>query len=141
MATIDQYEFPDDLYYTEQHVWARADGEIVTIGLSSFGQALAGDIVFVEIPLVGRQIKKEEAFMSMESGKWVGRVKAPVGGEITEANEELEWESTLVNEDPYGEGWLCRIQAADISELEDLMRTDSADFTDHIAAERKKYNK
>ncbi len=141
MATIDQYEFPDDLYYTEQHVWARAEGDIITIGLSSFGQALAGDIVFVEIPLVGRQIEKEEAFMSMESGKWVGRVKAPVGGEITEANEELEWESTLVNEDPYGEGWLCKIKADDLSELESLMRPDSAEFNDHIAAERQKYDK
>jgi glycine cleavage system H protein len=141
MAVIDQYEFPNDLYYTEQHVWARAEGNIVTIGLSTFGQVLAGDIVFVEIPLVGRKIEKGEAFMSMESGKWVGRVKAPVGGEITEANEELEWESTLVNEDPYGEGWLCKIKADDLSQLEDLMRPDSPEFNAHIAAEREKYEK
>lgn len=141
MATIGEYEFPDDLYYTEQHVWSRVEGDIVTIGLSSFGQALAGDIVFVEIPLVGRKIDKGEAFMSMESGKWVGRVKAPVNGEITEANEELEWESTLVNEDPYGEGWLVKIKASDLGDLEELYRPGSPEFDAHIAAEREKYNK
>jgi len=141
MANIDQYEFPDELYYTEQHVWARVDGNIVTIGLSSFGQDLAGDIVFVEIPLVGREIEKGEAFMSMESGKWVGRVKAPAGGKILEANEELEWESTLVNEDPYGEGWLVKIEASDVTDLDVFFRTDQDAFTAHIAAERKKYDK
>ena len=141
MANIDEYEFPDELYYTEQHVWARVDGNTVTIGLSSFGQALAGDIVFVEIPLAGREVAKNEAFMSMESGKWVGRVKSPVSGKILEANEELEWESTLVNEDPYGEGWLVKLEATDLSDLEDLFRTNQDAFTKHIAAEREKYNK
>ena len=141
MANLDQWEFPDDLYYTEQHVWSRVEGDTVTIGLSSFGQELAGDIVFVEIPLVGRAVEKGEAFMSMESGKWVGRVKAPVSGEILEANEELEWESTLVNEDPYGEGWLVKIKASDLGELEDLWKPDSQEFVKHITAEREKYNK
>ena len=141
MAVIDEYEFPDELYYTEEHVWARVEGDVVTIGLSSFGQALAGDIVFVEIPLVGKTIEKGEAFMSMESGKWVGRVKAPVAGEIAEVNEELEWESTLVNEDPYGEGWLVKINASDLSGLDDLLRPGTDQFDKHIAAEREKYNK
>ncbi|MFN2228363.1 MAG: glycine cleavage system protein GcvH [Anaerolineae bacterium] len=142
MTTIDQYEFPDDLYYDKEHVWARVeDDDIVTIGMTSFGQDLAGEIVYVEVPRVGRSVSKGEAFMSMESGKWVGRIQSPVSGEIAEANEEVEWESTLVNEDPYGEGWLAKIEASDLGELDGLMKAGSDDFAAFIAAEREKYDK
>ena len=141
MTTIDQFEFPDDLRYDQEHVWAKAEGDIVTIGMTQFGQDLAGEIVYVEVPRVGRTVTKGEAFMSMESGKWVGRIKAPVSGEIVEANEEVEWESTLVNEDPYGEGWLAKIQASDISELDALMTAGSAEYAELIAAEKEKYDK
>jgi glycine cleavage system H protein len=142
MTTIDQYEFPDDLCYDKEHVWARVDDDnMVTIGMTSFGQDLAGEIVYVEVPRVGRTIAKGEAFMSMESGKWVGRIQSPVSGEIAEANEEIEWESTLVNEDPYGEGWLAKLEASDLSELDELMKADSDEFAAFIAAEREKYGK
>ena len=141
MTTIDQFEFPDDLYYDKEHVWARVERSVVTIGMSQFGQDLAGEIVYVEVPRVGRTVSKDEAFMSMESGKWVGRIKSPISGEIVEANEEIEWESTLVNEDPYGEGWLAKIEATDLSELDDLMRADSPEFAAFIAEERVKYDK
>ena len=141
MTAIDQYEFPDDLLYDKEHVWARVEGSTVTIGLSQFGQDLAGEIVYVEVPRVGRAVTKGEAFMSMESGKWVGRVKSPVTGEITEANEEVEWESTIVNENPYGEGWLAKIELTDPSDLDDLLKADSAEFAALIAAEREKYGK
>ena len=142
MTTIDQYEFPDDLYYDKEHVWARVDDDnMVTIGMTSFGQDLAGEIVYVEVPRVGRTIAKGEAFMSMESGKWVGRIQSPVSGEIAEANEEIEWESTLVNEDPYGEGWLAKLEASDLSELDGLMKAGSDEFAAFIAAEREKYGK
>jgi glycine cleavage system H protein len=138
---IDQYEFPDELYYTPEHVWARVEGELVTIGLSQFGQDLAGRIAYVEVPRAGRAVTKGEPFMSMESGKWVGRVKAPVSGTVAEANEELEWESDVVNKDPYGNGWLARIKAANLAELSDLMKPASPEFAAHIAAERAKYKK
>ncbi len=138
---IEPYEFPDDLYYTAEHVWARAEGELVTIGLSQFGQDLAGKIAYVEVPRAGRAVAKGEPFMSMESGKWVGRVKAPVSGTIAEANEELEWESEVVNQDPYGKGWLARIKAANLAELNELLKPGSPEFAAHIAAERAKYKK
>ncbi len=138
---IDPYEFPDDLYYTAEHVWARAEGDLVTIGLSQFGQDLAGRIAYVEVPRAGRAVAKGEPFMSMESGKWVGRVKAPVSGTIAEANEELEWESDAVNKDPYGKGWLARIKASNLAELGDLLKPDSPEFAALIAAERAKYKK
>jgi glycine cleavage system H protein len=86
-------------------------------------------------------VKQGEPFMSMESGKWVGRVKSPVSGTITEANEEIEWESTLVNEDPYGQGWLAKIEASDLSELDSLLKAASPAFAELIAADREKYDK
>ena len=141
MTTIGEYEFPDDLYYDQEHVWARVEGDTATIGMTQLGQDLAGEIVYVEVPRVGREVSQGEAFMSMESGKWVGRVKSPVSGEIIEANEEVEWESTLVNEDPYGEGWLAKIQASDLGELDSLLKADSDAFAAFIAAEREKYDK
>ena len=141
MATIESFDFPDELYYTKEHVWAKADGNTITIGLTQFGQDIAGDILFVEAPAVGREISQEEAFMSMESGKWVGRVKSPVSGKILESNSELEWESDLVNSDPYGAGWLTKLEATDLKELESLFRSDSTEFAAFIAEEKKKYKK
>ena len=141
MTTIGEYEFPDDLYYDQEHVWARVEGSTVTIGMTEFGQDLAGEIVYVEVPRVGREVSQGEAFMSMESGKWVGRIRAPLSGTIVEANEEVEWESTIVNEDPYGEGWLAKIEANDLSELDSLMKADSDELATLIASEREKYDK
>ena len=138
---IDKYEFPDDLYYDKDHNWARVEGNIVTQGLTDFGQDLAGEIVYAEVPRVGREVQQGKPFMSMESGKWVGRIKAIVSGKITEANEEIEWESTIINEDPYGGGWLAKIEAADLSELDSLMRPSDPAFAEFIAAEREKYGK
>ena len=141
MTTIDQYQFPDELYYDKEHSWVRVEGNVATIGISQFAQDIAGEIVYVEVPRLGRQITKGEPFMSMESGKWVGRVKSPVGGKIVGANEEIEWESTLVNEDPYGEGWLARFEMDNAGDLDDLMRADSTDFAAFVAEERIKYEK
>ena len=141
MTKIDQYEFPDELYYDKDNVWARVEGNTVTIGLSQLGQALAGDIVFVEVPRVGREVTRGEPFMSMESGKWVGRVKSPVTGKITAANDELEWETSLVNSDPYGKGWLAKIEVTDLSGLNNLLRANSPEFAARVAEDRAKYNK
>jgi glycine cleavage system H protein len=141
MTTIENYEFPDDLYYTQDHVWVKVEGNLATIGLSQFGQSLAGDILFVEAPNPGRVIAKNEAFMSMESGKWVGRIKAPLSGKIMETNPDLEWETNLVNSDPYGKGWLAKIEPSNLKELDELLRSNSADFATLIIEEKKKYNK
>ena len=138
---IGDYEFPDDLYYDRDHNWARVEDNIVTQGLSDFGQDLAGELVYVEVPRVGRKVEKGKPFMSMESGKWVGRVNAMVSGEIVEVNEELEWEPSLINESPYEKGWLVRIEADDLSELEGYLRTSDPAFAEFIAAEREKYGK
>jgi glycine cleavage system H protein len=136
---IDQYEFPDDLLYDKEHNWARVEGGVATIGLSDMGQDLAGEIVYAEVPRIGREIQQGQPFMSLESGKWVGRVKAIVSGEITETNEEIEWESTIINEAPYGEGWFAKVELS--GEPEGLLKPSDPEFAAFIAAEREKYGK
>jgi glycine cleavage system H protein len=136
---IDRFNFPDDLLYDKEHNWARVEGNVATIGMTDFGQDLAGEIVYAEVPRVGRDITQGEPFMSLESGKWVGRIKAIVNGKITEANEEIEWESTVINEDPYGAGWFARVELAGAPA--GLMKPSDPDFAAFIAAEREKYGK
>ena len=104
-----------------------------------FGQDLAGEIVFAEVPRVGREIEQGQPFMSLESGKWVGRIKGIVSGKIVETNEEIEWESTIINEDPYGEGWFAKLELS--QEPEGLLKASADEFTALIAAEREKYGK
>jgi len=136
---IDGYNFPEDLLYDREHNWVRLEGNTATIGLSDFGQDLAGEIVYAEVPRVGREIVQGDPFMSLESGKWVGRIKAIVSGKILEANEEIEWESTIINEDPYGEGWFAKVELS--GEPTGLLKASDPAFAELIAAEREKYGK
>ena len=136
---IDRFTFPDDLLYDREHNWARIEGNVATRGLTDFGQDLAGEIVFAEVPRIGREITAGEPFMSLESGKWVGRVKAIVSGSIAEANEEIEWESTIINEDPYGEGWFAKVEVSGAPD--GLLKASDPEFSAFIAAEREKYDK
>ncbi|MEA3377769.1 MAG: glycine cleavage system H protein [Chloroflexota bacterium] len=132
-------EFPEDLYYDRNHDWVRVDGDLVVQGLTDFGQRIAQEIVFVEMPRIGREVTQDETFMSMESGKWVGRIPAVVSGKILDANDELEWEPMLVNESPYDEGWLVKIEITDPSELENLMKADSPEFKAFIEDQLEEY--
>jgi glycine cleavage system H protein len=136
---ISGYEFPDGLYYDKLHSWAKVEGNAVTQGLTEFGQAIAQEIVFVEVPRVGRDVEQGQTFMSMESGKWVGRIAALVSGKIAEVNEELEWEPTLVNDSSYEEGWLVKIDMSDAGELGNLMEAGSPELKAFIEEEAEKY--
>jgi glycine cleavage system H protein len=136
---IADIEFPDELYYDRLHNWARVEDDVVVQGLTEFGQQIAQEIVFVEMPRSGRAVEQGETFMSMESGKWVGRVPAMVTGEVVEANEELEWEPQLVNESPYDEGWLVKVSMPDPSELDNLMKADSPEFKAFVEEEAETY--
>ena len=136
---ISGYEFPDDLYYDELHGWIKVEGNTVTQGLTEFGQAIAQEIVFVEVPRTGRDVEQGQTFMSMESGKWVGRIAALVSGSVAEVNDELEWEPTLVNESPYEDGWLVKIEMSDAGELDNLMKADSPELKAFIEGEAEKY--
>jgi len=137
---IDKFTFPEELYYDKEHGWARVEGNVVTQGMTDYGQNLAGEIIYAEVPLAGREVEQNKAFMSMESGKWVGRIKAIVSGKITEANEELEWESTAINESPYEDGWLVKIEASNLEEdLKNLMRADDPAYAEFVKSEIAKY--
>lgn len=138
---IDVYQFPDDLAYDATHNWARRDGDEVVQGLTDFGQALAGEIMFVEPVALGREVTQGQPLFAIESGKWVGRINAVISGTIVAVNDELQWEPDRVNRDPYGQGWILRIRPTALEEDWARLRSaDSADFAELIAAERAKYN-
>ncbi len=104
---------PADLKYTKDHEWVRIDGDTATFGITDHAQEALGDIVFVELPEVGRTVAAGEAYAVVESVKAVSDVYAPVGGEIIEVNDELEGEPELVNTDAYGRGWIARVRIGD----------------------------
>lgn len=123
---IEEYTFPDDLYYHKEHFWARVEGDVVTIGTTDFAQKLAGQVVYIELPSTGKAVEQGKPCGSMESGKWVGRIYAPVSGKIEAINGELEDTPELINESPYDKGWMCKIKASNLQEeLKSLMKADS----------------
>lgn len=136
---ISEYEFPDELYYDKNHGWARINGDIVTQGFTDFAQKLAKEIIYVEIPRVGRMLEQGKPFMSLESGKWVGRVFAIVSGKIVKANAKLDSSPTLINESPYEKGWMVQIEASNLDELKNLIRANDPALAELIKSEIAKY--
>ena len=123
---IEGYLFPEDLYYHKEHFWAKVEGNIVTMGSSDFAQKLAGQIVYVEMPTPARNVEQGKPCGSMESGKWVGRIYAPVSGKVESCNQELDDNPELINESPYEKGWICKINPSNLQEeLNHLMRGES----------------
>ena len=116
---------PADLKYTSHDEWVRVEGDIVTIGISDFAQGELGELVHVEMPEVGSDIDAGDAVCEVESVKAVAEVYSPVAGTITEVNEALDGSEDSINEDPYGEGWLVKLQVSDLSPLDDLMDADA----------------
>ena len=115
---------PKDLKYTKDHEWVRIDGDIATIGITDFAQSELGDIVFVEIETLDEDLESEEVFGSVEAVKTVSDLFMPVSGKVIEVNEEIESNPELVNTDPYGEGWMIKIQIASHEELNGLLNSD-----------------
>lgn len=113
--------FPTDLKYTKEHEWVRVEGNIATIGITDFAQGELGDIVYVEVETLDDTIAKDEVFGSVEAVKTVSDLYMPVSGTIIEFNDSLESEPETVNTDPYGAGWMIKVEMSDESELEDLM--------------------
>ena len=118
---IQGYNMPDELYYEENHFWVRDDGDVLTMGMDDFAQKMAQEIVYVQLPDEGKTLKTGKKFAKIESGKWLGKVFAPVNGELVAVNEELETNPGLINEDCYGKGWLYQIKPDDKSEVNDLI--------------------
>ncbi len=133
MAVVNNCNLPEDLYYiVDKHVWARWDGELVTVGMTDVAQNMAKSIIAVTPKAAGKPVKKGRNVATVESGKWVGPVPAPVGGEIAEVNESLMTAPGLINSDPYGAGWVARLRP-------DNWEADAADLVsgaDGVAAYR-----
>jgi glycine cleavage system H protein len=112
---------PADLKYTKSHEWVRLEGEIATIGITDFAQSEMGDIVYVDLPSVGKKVGAEETFGSVDSVKTVSELFAPVAGEIVEVNGALGDQADLLNKDPYGEGWLVKMRTEDAASIGALL--------------------
>ena len=118
---------PTDLRYTKDHEWVRVEGEEATIGITAYAADQLGDIVFVELPDSGRALEQFAAFGVVESVKAVSDLFAPVSGEVTEANVELGRNPELVNNDPYGAGWMLRVKLGDATQVTDLLDAEAYD--------------
>ena len=112
---------PDDLRYTTDHEWVKVEGDRVRIGITDYAQDALGDVVFVQVPTMGASVKATESFSEVESTKSVSDIYAPVTGEVVEVNEDLGDAPERLNEDPYGDGWICVLSVADAGELDGLM--------------------
>jgi glycine cleavage system H protein len=126
MGIIEGYNFPDDLYYHQEHSWARIEGEeSVRVGMSDFFQRQAGEIVFVDLPEEGDEVSQGEICGNIQSSKWVGKLYSPLSGKIMGINEMLMENVTLINSDPYGEGWIMIIKPSNLkAELSNLLHGD-----------------
>lgn len=125
MREIGELNLPDDVFYSEDHEWARSEGGIVRVGISDYAQDRLGDITFVELPEVGDTFEAGDEFGTLESTKAVSEMLMPVGGEIVGVNAALEESPDLLNHDPYGEGWIITINPSNPEELESLMMRDA----------------
>jgi glycine cleavage system H protein len=117
--------YPDDLKYTREHEWARAEGDRATVGITHYAQEALGDIVYVDLPAVGTAVTGGEAFGEVESTKSVSDIYSPVTGTVVERNDELDKSPELINSDPYGQGWLVVVEMGDADELDQLMDADA----------------
>jgi glycine cleavage system H protein len=113
--------FPKELKYSKTHQWIRVEDKTSTIGISDYAQQELKEIVFVDLPEVGTTVEKGEVFGSIESAKTVSDLYSPVDGEVKERNEELDERPKLVNEDPYGKGWMIKVEMTDLSQLDELL--------------------
>jgi glycine cleavage system H protein len=122
---LAQESYPDELRYHPEHDWARIEEGEATFGITWYAQEALGELVFYEPPEVGTRVSKDQAYAEIESVKAVSDVYAPLSGEIVAANEALGERPEVVNEDPYGEGWLVRVKLSDPSEVEALMDVEA----------------
>ncbi|OAS87664.1 MULTISPECIES: glycine cleavage system protein GcvH [Metabacillus] len=115
---------PKELRYSEEHEWVKVEGEKVRIGITDFAQSELGDIVFVELPEVGDEVKADEPFGSVESVKTVSELYAPISGKVVEINEDLDDSPEYVNESPYEKAWMIVVEPANVADVENLMTAE-----------------
>jgi glycine cleavage system H protein len=117
-------EFPKDLKYTKEHEWVKVEGNIATVGITDYAQDSLGDVVYVELPQEGATVTKHEPFGVVESVKAVSDLYAPLSGSVTEVNDAIVDSPEAINEDPYGDAWMIKVEISSASELGDLLTAD-----------------
>lgn len=123
--------FPKDVRYTSEHEWIRVEGDEALVGITDYAQSELGEIVFIDVPTLGETVAQGEVFGSVEAVKTVSDLNMPATGEVLAVNEALEEHPELVNEDPYGEGWMIRIRLSDAGELDSLMDAEAYEASLH----------
>jgi glycine cleavage system H protein len=126
-------KFPKNLRYTREHEWVLIEGNQATVGITDFAQHELGEVVFVELPKIGESVTKDEPFGVVESVKAASDVYAPVSGEVAETNDDLVSSPELINDDPYGDAWLIRVEMSDPTEVEQLM--NAVDYKEYVEEE------
>ena len=135
-------EYPEDLYYSQEHNWVRLTGNRGTVGITDFAQQEMGEILYTELPDEGLQIEQGDIFGTLESSKTVAELFSPVSGEVISINKDLEEEPSLVNDDPYGKGWLMVLELDDPSDLQGLFSaSEYEDFLEKQEENSKKKKK
>jgi glycine cleavage system H protein len=123
---VDGYNVPDELYYDKGFMWAKLEGNTVVVGLVDFAQKLAGDISYVEMPFENDEVAQGQEVGTVETGKWVGKLFAPVSGKVIATNEKLYDDPTLINKECYSGGWIFKIEMKDPSEIKNLDQGEKA---------------
>lgn len=127
-------EFPEGLKYSKEHEWVLVEGKTATIGITEFAQDELGDIVYVELPEVGEKLIKDDPFGAVESVKAVSDIYAPVSGAVLEINDLLPDNPETINDDPYGDGWMVRVEMSDPDDLKDLMNAE--EYAEYVAQQK-----
>jgi len=117
--------FPENLRYTKDHEWVLIDGDVGTVGITDYAQGELGDVVFVELPAVGKTVKQHDTFGTIEAVKAVSDLFAPLSGTVTEVNTTLESQSEVVNKDPYGKGWMIKLRFSQPAEVSTLLSVEA----------------
>jgi len=141
MVKIEDNDFPEDLYYHREHMWVKVEEGNVRVGYNDWAQEAAGKLVNLNTRKVGRSVKAGKTLGTVESGKWVGPLRAPVSGEITALNEEVLKTPSVINDDPYGNGWIAEIAPANLDEeMSDLIKgSDKETLESWLKGEKEKH--
>ena len=115
MAKIDRYDMPDELYYTTDHAWVREEGKRIRIGVTDFMQQMAGEITFIRVPRAGKEMEEGKTLCTVQSGKWAGKILVPLQCVVVDVNKDLAANPQLLNEDPYGRGWIAVLEPKDLA--------------------------
>lgn len=139
---VDGHYFPEDLYFHKDHMWVRVEDRKVRIGYNDWAQSAAGKVLFLRTRRAGSSVNQGKTLGTIESGKWVGPLKAPISGRIVQLNEEVLKKPSLINEDPYGRGWVAVLEPIKLDEeIKGLINgSDEETLTKWIAEEKKKYS-